>query len=310
MLSRNVAGKIIEANDPTLPFINIVEVIKNADISFANLESPFLDKPPYAQQGLVFKADPKTVEGIKFAGFDILSTANNHGLDQGRAGVEFTLKHLADHGLVAVGSGLDCPEGKIIEKNGIKFGFLAYSYAAYNDGTRRTDPLICHWEKSQIQRDAARLKPKVDFLIVSFHAGTEYKRLPDQENIILARAAIDAGADMIVGHHPHWIQTIEQYKEKWIFYSLGNFVFDQMWSQETREGLAVLATFKDKNLDKIELRPVLIDNFCCPRWALSVEAAEILKKINPEVQSNFVLKNSAVASDWINHVGGNNLTSP
>ncbi|HYE22163.1 MAG TPA: CapA family protein, partial [Verrucomicrobiae bacterium] len=158
---------------------------------------------------------------------------------------------------------------------------LAYSYSAHNDGGRIPDPQVCDWSnEKQMTQDIASLDSKVDFLIVSTHMGTEYKRDPDPRNVELAHKAIDSGADMLIGHHPHWIQTIEEYNGKWIFYSLGNFVFDQMWSQDTKEGLTIFATFEDKTLKNIELRPVLIDDYCCPRWALSAEAQLILAKIN------------------------------
>ncbi len=281
MLSRNVAGKIIEAKDNTLPFKNVADKISNADIAFANLESPFLDKGPYAQQGLVFKADPATIEGIKHAGIDVLSTANNHAYDQGLAGIKYTLSWLTQHGILAVGTSSICHDGVIVEKNGLKFGYLAYSYTAFNNGGKDPDPWVCDWnDTKQIATDVVRLKSKTDFVIVSGQFGIEYQRQPEKENVSIAHAAVDAGADLVIGHHPHWIQTTEQYKGKWIFYSLGNFVFDQMWSQDTKEGLTLQLTLEDKELAKIELWPVVIENYCCPRWANPEETKTILNKIN------------------------------
>ena len=114
------------------------------------------------------------------------------------------------------------------------------------------------------------------------HAGTEYTRKPNQRQIDFARAAIDAGADIVIGHHPHWIQDIEIYQGKPIFYSLGNFVFDQMWSQETREGLIVKIQISNAKVQKAELMPIIIDNYCCPRLADEEEKVKILKKIGIE----------------------------
>lgn len=281
MLSRNVANKLIEARDYTLPFGRTADIIRDADISFANLESPFLDKLPFAQQGLVFKADPQTINGLLEAGFDVLATANNHAFDQGLAGVNFTIIHLKSRGIIPIGTGPDCHEGAVFEKNGLKFGFLAYSYAAYNDAGKQPSSWVCDWkDMAKVALDIKTLKPKVDFLIVSTHTGTEYQRSPDDIDAQRARGAVDAGADLVVGHHPHWVQTIEQYRGKWIFYSLGNFVFDQMWSTDTREGLTLLATFKNQELSNIALHPVIIDDYCCPRWANETESLTILNKIN------------------------------
>ena len=121
-----------------------------------------------------------------------------------------------------------------------------------------------------------------DVVIVSIHAGVEYTRKPTQEQVDFAHLAIDSGADVVIGHHPHWIQTIEIYKNKPIFYSLGNFVFDQEWSLDTKEGLIVQLTFNSSQLTKAELVPVIIENFCCPRIADDEEKTAILNKIGLE----------------------------
>jgi poly-gamma-glutamate synthesis protein (capsule biosynthesis protein) len=299
MLSRNVGTKITEAKNPNLPYLSVFEEIKNADISFANLESPFNDSGVRVTQGLVFKAEPNTVEGLVNAGFDVLSTANNHTFDQGKAGLAYTTTWLEQNNITPVGTGTDCHLGVIKEVNEIKFGFLAYSYAAYNDGGKLPDSLVCDWnDPEQIKIDIQNLKTKTDFVIVSSHMGAEYKREPEPENAQRARSTIDAGADLFIGHHPHWIQTIEEYKGKYIFYSLGNFVFDQMWSQDTKEGLAVKVLFKGKKLSRISLLPVVIDNFCCPRWASENETKSILTKINVNYTSPLLVEDGQTTSSW------------
>jgi hypothetical protein len=300
MLSRNVANKMYQAQDFTLPFRNVADITKNADIAFANLESPFNDTGSHFIDGsLVFNADPKSVEGLKFAGFDILSTANNHSMDQGQKGLEYTLNLLNQNQIIP--SGTSSPSialvEPVIQHNDILFGFLSYSYTAYNDGGKSKSPNIKDAnDLTGLKQDILAMKGHTaDVVIVSMHAGTEYKRTPNPSQIDFAHAAIDAGADLVIGHHPHWIQTVEKYKDKWIFYSLGNFVFDQMWSQDTREGLTLLATFETLHIPdpqnltagedkmgftKFELKPVIIDNFCCPRWASEDETKSILQKIN------------------------------
>ncbi len=287
MLSRNVARKIYTANDFTLPFIKVAELIKSEDISFANLESPFFDQGNHFVEGsLIFNADPKSIEGLKLAGFDVLSTANNHSLDQGIQGLNFTNQLLSDQGILAIGTfpnnkaDLD-PTQNVIKRNDILFGFLAYSYSGLNDGGKTISPNVADFNNlEKLKQDILGMRGhSSDLVIVSMHAGTEYTREPAQQQIAFAHAAIDAGADLVIGHHPHWIQTIEQYKGKWIFYSLGNFVFDQMWSPDTKEGLTIFATYKNSELTKIELKPVIIEDYCCPRWATSDESRVILEKI-------------------------------
>ena len=285
MLSRNVAGRMIKANDYTLPFKNVMEVTKNADIAFANLESPFNDEGKYFVEGsLEFNADPKSVDGLKFAGFDVLSTANNHAFDQGQKGLNYTIDLLQNNGIIPTGtlSSTQSPPEPVIKHNDILYGFLSYSYTAYNDGGKSTSRYINDFKNlPQLKQDILDMRGHTaDVVIVNMHSGIEYMRTPTISQVAFAHAAIDAGASLVVGQHPHWIQTIEQYKDKWIFYSLGNFVFDQMWSTDTREGLTLLVTYDKSEIKKIELKPVIIDDYCCPRFANPEETLAILRKID------------------------------
>jgi gamma-polyglutamate biosynthesis protein CapA len=299
MLSRNVGQKIFESGNYDLPFLNIGDRIRQAQISMANLESPLSDKGARVTQGLVFKAEPETIQGLKDAGWTALGTTNNHTFDQGKYGLNYTLEALKQNGIEPVGTGTNCHDGVVIEKNNIRFGFLAYSYSGFNDGGKRSDPLVCDTKNLDIlSSDIELLKTKADFVVVSMHMGVEYAREPNAAQKEFAHTAVDAGADLVVGHHPHWIQTIEQYQGKWIFYSLGNLVFDQMWSQDTKEGLTVEVTIKQNQIDKIELLPVVIENYCCPRWATSAETKTILQKINPQTQSNILIRDGQISPDW------------
>jgi poly-gamma-glutamate capsule biosynthesis protein CapA/YwtB (metallophosphatase superfamily) len=301
MLSRNVDRRIVQTNDFNLPFENVVGEIKNSDIVFANLESPFNDTGAHFVDGsLVFDADPKAISGLNFAGFDILSTANNHALDQGQKGVDYTYNILNQNNILPLGTGPNCHAGQIITKNNIKFGFLGYSYTAHNSGgTDSPDPSVCDAnDLKQLTKDVLTLKSQVDYLIVSTHMGVEYTRTPTSAQTNFAHTAVDAGADLVIGNHPHWIQPIEQYQGKWIFYAMGNFVFDQMWSEDTREGLTATLTFENKNPSKIELKPVIIDDYCCPRWANEQETNSILSKINPIANTGIIFENGQVSDNW------------
>ena len=282
MLSRNVAAKIYAANNNSLPFANIKDQISAASIAFANLESPFSDKGNHSVEGsLVFNADPKFITGLQDAGFDILSTANNHTLDQGQYGLNYTYNWLKTHNIIPIGTESSCHSGTIITKNNIRFGFLAYSYTAINNGKNTTDPSVCDANNlKKVAEDIENLRPKVDYLVVSTHMGVEYTRTPTDAQTAFAHNAVDSGADLVIGNHPHWIQPIEQYKGKWIFYAMGNLVFDQMWSVDTTQGLTATVTFKDKTLDSITVKPLIIENYCCPRWATDDETKTILGKIN------------------------------
>lgn len=287
LLSRHVGFQIDESGDIDLPFKNIGDAIRTADISFGNLECPLDGGNIPIRNGLIFRCLTKYVPGLKNSGFDILSTANNHSFDQGLDNLTFTAEYLRTQSILPVGTGRNFTEahqGEIISKHSVKFGFLGYSYTAYNDGGKSTHPQIATTDDiEQLKKDIADLRNRgTQIVVISMHAGTEYKRYPAQNQIEFAHVAIDAGADIVIGHHPHWIQNIEIYQNKPIFYSLGNFVFDQMWSQDTREGLIVKLNFKKQKLISAELIPVIIENYCCPRLANDQEKIEILKKINLE----------------------------
>ena len=295
MLSRNVASKIKTAGDPLLPFTAMTHIFSGADFSIANLESPFSGSDYIPPTGsLVFNAPDENIKGLKQNKFKVVSLANNHALDQGVSGLERTLKFLDENGIQHIGAGMslkDAWQPAIMDINGIKICFLAASYASVNDGGKTTNNFVARTDDLEnLTSSVFNLKSGCDFIAVNMHAGTEYVTKPNLAQIDFAHAAIDAGADMVIGHHPHWIQTTEKYNGKYIFYSLGNFIFDQMWSRETREGLALkIQVSKNQvptlqgsqmpaKIDSIELIPIIIDNYSTPRPANEDEAKNILGK--------------------------------
>jgi poly-gamma-glutamate synthesis protein (capsule biosynthesis protein) len=242
MLSRNVARLARQAGDPAAPFRDLAEILAGADIAFVNLEAPFSDRGPVQQRGMIFKTEPEMIAGLELAGIDIVSTANNHARDRGDYGVAFTLDWLARHGIVAVGTGTtaeDAYAGTVLSRNGTNFGFLAYTYDANNGNYAEgdNDHRIAVLDLDQMRAGVARMRERADVVIVSMHAGYEYQPQPNAQQREFARAAIDAGATVVVGHHPHVRQPWEFYKEGVIYYSLGNLVFDQFQRRETQRGL-------------------------------------------------------------------------
>jgi len=284
MLSRHVEEKMFEAQDYTLPFSQTGELLSAANLTIGNLESPFYNHGPRVVEGMVFKAEPEAIEGLKKAGFDVLSLANNHTMNQGTKGLEYTLDYLKENNIFSVGAGIDFEQAHqpvIIQSGDLIFGFLAYSYADYHDSLDQKY-VVSGLNINQAQKDIETLNKEVDVVVVQMHAGEEYVNLPNQQQENFARAAIEVGADLVIGHHPHWPQIIEEYQGKWIFYSLGNFVFDQEWSQETKEGLILEATWQERELKELELLPVIIENYSTPRLADKEESEQILKKIGLE----------------------------
>lgn len=292
MLSRGVQRMIDRYNDPDRPFSAMADTFAAVDFSFGNLESPISGNDKIIGKGLVFNAHRKDTAGLVTHKFKILSIANNHALDQRIDGLRYTRSFLAEKGIEFAGAGenqSEAWEGKVITANGIRIGFIATSYASVNDGGVTKNDYVARIEDLDGLKNAiAALRTKCDIVAVSFHAGIEYTRQPHKPQVDFARAAIDLGADVVIGGHPHWIQTIEKYKGKYIFYSLGNFIFDQR-QPGTTEGLTLLTTVRRKprsepgepatQIETIELIPVIIENFGTPRKATAAESAAILKKI-------------------------------
>lgn len=273
MLSRHVGSKIRAKNDPKVPFLKTAEILKKADLTFCNLESPFYDKGPPVKEGMVFKAEPEYIQGLKYAGFDLVSLANNHFGDRGLAGMNFTFTHLKNNKIEYIGAGENLEkarEAKILEKKGIKFAFLGYndllstitpeSYKATSN-----KPGVNPLTEENLKKDIKKVKEKADVVIVSFHWGSEYQEKPKERQRYFGRLSIESGASLVLGHHPHVIQPYEKWGSGYIFYSLGNFVFDQMWSEKTRKGIIARIYFKGKEIEKVETIPVTIYDLHQPK---------------------------------------------
>ena len=272
MLSRQVGEIIRIKGHPKAPFLKTAEILEEADITFCNLESPFYDEEPPIEGEMVFGADPETIEGLKYAGFDVVSLANNHFGDQGVAGMNFTLSHLNKNEIEFIGAGeseVKAREPKIIERNGVKFAFLGYNdtQSAIRKGYAATSekPGVAVLTKENLTQDIKRAKKKAHVVIVSIHWGVEYEQSPTERQKMFAHLAVDSGASVVLGHHPHVVQPVEEYKDGYIFYSLGNFVFDQMWSEETRNGLIARIFFEGGQIKKVETIKVTIYEFHQPR---------------------------------------------
>jgi poly-gamma-glutamate capsule biosynthesis protein CapA/YwtB (metallophosphatase superfamily) len=276
MLSRHVGRVARGQGDPAFPLRDLAPVLQEADIAFVNLESPFSDRGAVVERGMIFKAEPEMIAGLELAGIDVVSTANNHARDQGSHGVEFTLDWLERHQIAVAGSGKTADAahaGAVIERNGIRFGFLAYTYDQSNGNHSDTDDRVAVMDLAGLRRDLAALALRTDARIVSMHAGTEYAGKPNPQQVTFAQTAIDAGASVVVGHHPHVTQRWERRGSGVIFYSLGNLVFDQFQRVDTQRGALAEVIFEGPHLARAGLLPVEIVG-TVPRLALTTPGAE------------------------------------
>jgi len=284
--SRGVESMIKKNQDYNYPLLQVKDYLQTGNLVFGNLETPITSGRHILDNEMIFRSDPETAQTIKNAGISIVSLANNHTPNFDQAGLLDTFKYLDEAGIKYVGAGqnLDLANQPVyLEANNLKFAFLAYNDndvipSNYEAGTNRAGTAFMHIDK--MTETIKQIRPNVDFIIVSMHSGDEYQPTPNDSQIKFAHSAIDTGADLILGHHPHVVQTLEKYKNKYIVYSLGNFIFDQAWSQETKESLAVKIYFGQTEIEKIEFLPLIIENYCQPRPATAIEAEKIIQRLN------------------------------
>ena len=237
-------------------------LLSGADIAVANFENPAPDVPHYHTQGTTFSADPKLISGLKNAGIDVVSIANNHIGDAGRAGILQTVANLDRYGIKHAGAGKNnaaAHKPAILTVGKVKIAILAYDTIAKYYTAGVSTPGSARLTAAGVKADVAAARAAgADLVIVYPHWGTEYDPTPFPAQQALARAVIDAGADMIIGNHAHWVGAMEVYKGHPIWYALGNFVFDQVWSEPTEEGLILELTFSGSKLVQARMHPTLI----------------------------------------------------
>jgi poly-gamma-glutamate synthesis protein (capsule biosynthesis protein) len=258
MLDRGVEASVNKnlGGDFSRLFDNFT-MFQNDDISFINLEGPVSDLGYNVGSKYSFRMDPQVLPKLKDAGVDIVSFANNHIGDYTVKAFVDTLKRLSDNGILFAGGGANYTEVNtptVIEKNNIKTCFLAYSDVGPNwmKATEK-NPGILLLSDPNFSNTITSAKSFCDVLVVSVHWGDEYKPHTARQTKF-AHLAIDSGADIVVGHHPHVPQDVEIYNNKPIMYSLGNFIFDQSWSKPTMQGLVVqLKAYKDGSTTDIQM---------------------------------------------------------
>lgn len=231
------------------------EIIKGHDMAWVNFEGPIADGNdiPIAKAGPNLKQHKDSVKKLVESGFGGFCLANNHIWDYGQSGFQKTAEQLKDQ--VTIGAGRDVEdayEEKIIKFSGINIGFLAL--AEWGFGAAENGGGFAWINHRLVEGKIKQLRKKVDFLVLQAHAGLEEVDIPLPEWRDKYKQFIDWGADLIVGHHPHTVQPWEKYKNKYIFYSLGNCFFGK-----ENEGLLLSVVISTKGLDSFDLVPIKSD---------------------------------------------------
>jgi poly-gamma-glutamate synthesis protein (capsule biosynthesis protein) len=255
--AREVNEKVIAHRDFSYPWRRTVDVLRQGDLLFIDLESPLLAGCPPTHTGMTFCGDPRNVEGLSFAGVSVANIANNHSYNYGQRGVDQTVAALARHNIAACGLG----HLAIRTVRGLRFAFLGYNGVGAG------------FNRRLMQTEIGAARRQADVIIVQPHWGKEYELFPKRAAGIapddprqIGRLMIDAGADLVIGNHPHWVQPVEIYRGKLITYAHGNFIFDQMWSTQTREGVVGRYTFYGTQLMRVDYLPLRIDDYSQPHF--------------------------------------------
>jgi len=261
-LGRTVGQEILKGNSD-FPFLKFSNVLDRSSMVFANLECPVTDQNGETQSpksNVIFCAPPDAGGTLRRAGITVVSTANNHAFDYGVKGLQETIEFLRRDTILFTGTVMQPGEEftpVIIERYGMKFGFVAYTQTV--NFRRRWQGLISNFDSARAWREIHALKSRVDFVIASYHGGDEYKDIPGRSAEREMELLADFGSDIVLGHHPHVPNGIHNVRGCWIFHSLGNAVFNQPQRFWTQRSFAVLFEFESRNgqnkISSIELIP-------------------------------------------------------
>ncbi len=241
--------EISEKRGNDFVFEKMADFLKGNDLVVANLEGPISDNKsvsigtiPGEKGHLSFTFDRSLAETLAKQNIKLVNVGNNHILNFGESGLEQTKKYLAENGVEYFGGPNNLEEDYLIkELGGIKIGFVSYNQFG--------------GKIEETMNDIEIIRDKVDILVTYTHWGKEYEKIPSDKIKSIAYSFVDAGVDLIIGSHPHVVQNAEEYKGKKIYYSLGNFIFDQYFSAETVEGLAVKVKINSEN-KKLEFQEI------------------------------------------------------
>lgn len=269
MLDRDVKRAIVKKG-AAYPFEGVSQLFSTDDITIANLECALTKGGVAATKEFVFRADPDIAAEMKSAGFDALALANNHAMDYLGAGLSDTIKALEDSGISYAGARGIGEELKpcFIEKHGVRIGFLSYCALSPEDcgGDSGAIAFVREDKLDEMKSEIKNAAKQCDFLIAYFHWGLEYRNDILDSQIEIAHAAVDSGASLVVGTHPHVLQGKEIYKGTPIYYSIGNFVFDRQIPYGTDEAVILRLTVGKNGIISTEELPVIIED-CQPKLA-------------------------------------------
>ena len=290
---------VIKSEGANYLFKDVKDIFKNGDIVFGNLEAPISSHTDNnGFKANFFRAEPNVIGGLKNANFKVLSVANNHIMEHGERAFLSTVSLLKENNITAVGV---ANKTEILEVDGYKIAIMAYSFIEDFIDNPKYNKIN---SEKKIREDVENIRDSVDLIILSLHWGYEYVPFPSPEQVEIGRKLIDCGADIILGGHPHVLQSYEFYKKKPILYSLGNFIFDHTYIKSTRKSviakIKVDMNTKDINIDFI---PVICDSKeYYPKIADEKNGDGILSNISEirdKIENKFLSDYRSVVGDYL-----------
>lgn len=268
------------------PFAKTAQELRRGDIAIGNLEAPLTTRgSEYRDKTFRFRANPAAAAALKRAGFSVLTLANNHMMDYGGEGLRDTLAALSRSDIAHTGAGGSLAEARqetVVVVRGVRVAFLAYSLTLPSEFYARADRAgTAPGYAPHVREDIRRARDRADYVVVSFHWGAERAEFPKQYQREAGRGAIDAGADAVIGHHPHVLQGIEFYRGKPILYSLGNFAFGSRSTAADRSVMARLTLSEDGGT--VQLVPLNVlhrETRYQPEILAGRKGAEVIERLN------------------------------
>jgi poly-gamma-glutamate capsule biosynthesis protein CapA/YwtB (metallophosphatase superfamily) len=294
MLARRVGQVMQQSGDFAAPLRDTAQRLAGADITTGNFEGTLARLGPPQQGNDSFGADPRVREGLLLAGFDVVTLANNHLGDYGPQSLVETVRLLREVNFQTTGAGANVAEAStpvVVEREGVRFGFLAVDAIGETPAAGpdtpgafrlrmqpRTGPLVPE-DLETVLAAVRSLATQAEVVLVAAHWGTQYttELVPDQQ--LVARALVEAGADVVLGGHPHWVQGAEMRGKALIAYSLGNFVFDMTFMRQTQESVLLELTFWGPRLVAADFVPVRIGPTFAPRVVDFADGLPILEQL-------------------------------
>lgn len=293
---------VIEDSGYAYPFQNIDSILHDADIIFTNLEAPFGTSGEAFVKTYTFQVNPKLVNVLTAGRINMVSLANNHIMDFGAESLSETISLLREKHIKFAGAGMNLSQARepaLFQVNGKKVAFCSYTLTFPQEfWATDSTPGTCFPYHTFVYDDIRKMKVENDLVIVSCHWGQELQETPKKYQMELAHNLIDAGADIILGHHPHVVQGIEIYKNKLIAYSLGNFIFGS-YSKSSRVSMILKILWAEEKLKDYEIIPINVFNEEVefqPVPLLGKEKQDFLEKIN-KLSSELKLSPIVISSD-------------